>query len=62
MAQSSAEAEYITIGLAAQQVIWLKRILEDIGEKQKEVLVIIATTNQPLQLQKIQFFTTEQSI
>ncbi|CAJ2638092.1 unnamed protein product [Trifolium pratense] len=34
VAQSSAEAEYLAAGLATQQSLWLRRILEDIGEKQ----------------------------
>ncbi len=39
VAQSSAEAEYISAGLATQQAIWLKRILEDFGEKQEAVTI-----------------------
>ncbi|CAJ2631452.1 unnamed protein product, partial [Trifolium pratense] len=35
VAQSSAEAEYLAAGLATQQSLWLRRILEDIGEKQE---------------------------
>ncbi|XP_050897384.1 secreted RxLR effector protein 161-like [Lathyrus oleraceus] len=38
VAQSSAEAEYLAVGLATQQSLWLRRILEDIGEKQEESL------------------------
>jgi len=34
VAQSSAEAENISAAMATSQAIWLKRILEDIGEKQ----------------------------
>jgi hypothetical protein len=37
VAQSSAEAEYVSAGVATQQAIWLKRILEDFGEKQEAV-------------------------
>ncbi|XP_058722251.1 uncharacterized protein LOC131594177 [Vicia villosa] len=33
VAQSSAEAEYLAAGLATQQSLWLRKILEDIGEK-----------------------------
>ena len=36
VAQSSAEAEYVTTAKATFQAIWLWRILKDIGEKQKE--------------------------
>ncbi|PON33009.1 hypothetical protein PanWU01x14_356340 [Parasponia andersonii] len=34
VAQSSAEAEYMSASIATSQTIWLRRILEDIGEKQ----------------------------
>ncbi|KAK2994930.1 hypothetical protein RJ640_004484 [Escallonia rubra] len=34
-AQSSAEAEYVSASLATSQAIWLRRILEDVGEKQE---------------------------
>ena len=33
VAQSSAEAEYISASLSTSQTIWLRRILEDINEK-----------------------------
>uniref|UniRef100_A0A5B7B4M6 Retrovirus-related Pol polyprotein from transposon TNT 1-94 n=1 Tax=Davidia involucrata TaxID=16924 RepID=A0A5B7B4M6_DAVIN len=36
VAQSSAEAEYISAAMATSQVIWLRRIMEDIGETQEE--------------------------
>jgi len=38
VAQSSAEEEYVSTATttATSQAIWLKRMLEDIGEKQKE--------------------------
>ncbi|XP_062114378.1 secreted RxLR effector protein 161-like [Humulus lupulus] len=32
IAQSSAEAEYIVAAMTTSQAIWLKRILEDMGE------------------------------
>ncbi|BBG94301.1 NAD(P)-binding Rossmann-fold superfamily protein [Prunus dulcis] len=35
VAQSTAEAEYIAAAKAASQAVWLRRILEDIGEKQE---------------------------
>ena len=34
VAQSTAEAEYVTTAEATSQAIWLRRILEDMGEKQ----------------------------
>ncbi|KAK2995750.1 hypothetical protein RJ640_007518 [Escallonia rubra] len=35
VAQSSAEAEYVSASLATSQAIWLRRILEDVREKQE---------------------------
>jgi len=37
--KSSAKAEYISAGLATQQAIWLKRIVEDFGEKQGAITI-----------------------
>ncbi|KAL0318760.1 UNVERIFIED_CONTAM: Retrovirus-related Pol polyprotein from transposon TNT 1-94 [Sesamum angustifolium] len=55
-AQSSAEAEYIVAAATSNQAIWLRRILEDIGEKQEEPTTIycdnksaIAITKNPVQ-------------
>ena len=36
VAQSTAEAEYVSASKATSQTIWLRRIFEDIGEKQKK--------------------------
>jgi len=36
VAQSTAEAEYVAAAKAMSQAIWLRRILEDMGEKQDE--------------------------
>jgi hypothetical protein len=38
VAQSSVEAKYVSAALATSQAIWLRRILEDIGEKQEEAV------------------------
>ncbi|KAK4380823.1 Retrovirus-related Pol polyprotein from transposon RE2 [Sesamum angolense] len=40
VAQSSAEAEYIAAAATSNQTIWLRRILEDMGEKQEEPTTI----------------------
>ncbi|XP_060966156.1 secreted RxLR effector protein 161-like [Cannabis sativa] len=40
VAQSSAEAEYIAAAMTTSQAIWLKRILEDMGELQEEATKI----------------------
>ncbi|KAK4386396.1 Retrovirus-related Pol polyprotein from transposon RE2 [Sesamum angolense] len=56
VAQSSAEPEYIAAAAISNQAIWLRRILEDIGEKQDEPTTIycdnksaIAITKNPVQ-------------
>ncbi|KAK4380916.1 Retrovirus-related Pol polyprotein from transposon RE2 [Sesamum angolense] len=56
VAQSLAEAEYIAAAATSNQTIWLRRILEDIGEKQEEPTTIyydnksaIAITKNPVQ-------------
>ncbi|KAL0364522.1 UNVERIFIED_CONTAM: Retrovirus-related Pol polyprotein from transposon RE2 [Sesamum angustifolium] len=56
VAQSSAEAEYIAAAATSNQAIWLRRILEDMGEKQEEPTRIycdnksaIAITKNPVQ-------------
>ena len=36
VAQSTAEAEYVSASKASSQAIWLRTIFEDIGEKQKK--------------------------
>ena len=41
MAQSSAYAEYVSASLATSQAIWLRRILEDVGENQEEATLIL---------------------
>ena len=40
MAQLSTEAECVSTSLATAQVIWHRRIFEDIGEKQKEATIM----------------------
>jgi hypothetical protein len=45
IAQSSVEAEYVSAALATSQANWLRRILEDIGERQG-LYTYIVTTNQ----------------
>ncbi|XP_058726588.1 uncharacterized mitochondrial protein AtMg00810-like [Vicia villosa] len=57
VAQSIAEAEYVEAAEATSQAIWLRRILEDMGEKQDEPTKINCDTNQQLQWQKIQCIT-----
>lgn len=44
--QSTTEAEYVSTSIATFQAVWLRRIMEDIGEKQKNwKLPFFVTTN-----------------
>ncbi|KAL0282179.1 UNVERIFIED_CONTAM: Retrovirus-related Pol polyprotein from transposon RE2 [Sesamum angustifolium] len=56
VAQSSTEAEYIAAAATSNHAIWLRRILEDMGDKQEEPTTIycnnksaIAITKNPVQ-------------
>ena len=62
VAQSTAEAEYVSASKATSQAIWLRRIFEDIGENQKKGMFRIVITNQQLQLPRIQSAMKDQSI
>ena len=63
VAQSTAEAEYVSASKTTSQAIWLRRIFEEIGEKQnKKGLFYIMIKNQQLQLPRIQSAMKDQSI
>ncbi|KAL6320112.1 hypothetical protein AAG906_004621 [Vitis piasezkii] len=52
VAQSSAEAEYISASLATSQAIWLRRILEDIKEKQNEATYLLCDNKSAIAIAK----------
>ncbi|XP_071689253.1 uncharacterized protein [Rutidosis leptorrhynchoides] len=52
VAQSSAEAEYVAAANSANQAIWLKRILEDMGEKQDEATKIFCNNKSAIAMAK----------
>ena len=52
VAQSSAEAEYISATLATTQAIWLRRILDDFGEKQGEATPIMCDNKSAIAMAK----------
>lgn len=52
VAQSSAEAEYVSASLATSQAIWLSRILEDVGEKQEEATPIFCDNKSAIAMTK----------
>ena len=57
MAHFSAEVEYISASLATSQAIWLRRILEDIKEKQNEATDLLCDNKSTIAIaQKIMFF------
>ena len=52
MAQSFAKAEYISASLATSQAIWLRRILEDIKEKQNEATDLLCDNKYAIAIAK----------
>ncbi|RVW99106.1 Retrovirus-related Pol polyprotein from transposon RE1 [Vitis vinifera] len=52
VAQSSAEAEYISAPFATSQAIWLRRILEDIKEKQNEATYLLCDNKSAIAIAK----------
>ncbi|KAL0317673.1 UNVERIFIED_CONTAM: Retrovirus-related Pol polyprotein from transposon TNT 1-94 [Sesamum angustifolium] len=52
VAQSSVEAEYIATAAISNQAIWLRRILEDIGEKQEEPTTIYCDNKSAIAITK----------
>lgn len=52
VAQSSAEAEYVAAAKATSQAIWLRRILEDIGEKQQEATILFCDNKSAISIAK----------
>ncbi|KAL0405906.1 UNVERIFIED_CONTAM: Copia protein [Sesamum latifolium] len=62
VAQSSTEVEYIAAAATSNQVTWLRRILEDMGEKQEEPTKIycdnksvIAITKNPVKYNRTKY-------
>ena len=52
VAQSTAEAEYVSSSKATSQAIWLRRIFEDIGEKQKKRIVLYCDNKSAIAIAK----------
>lgn len=52
VAQSSAEGEYVAAAKATSQAIWLRRILEDIGEKQEEGTILYCDNKSAIAIAK----------
>ena len=56
MAQSTAEAEYVAAAITTCQAIWLRRILEDLGEKQTESTPIFCDNKSAIAISKNPIF------
>ena len=52
VAQFLAEAKYMSASIAASQTIWLRRILEDIGEKQEEATELFCDNKSAIAMAK----------
>ena len=52
VSRSSTEAEYMALSLATQEAIWLRRLLENIGVKQKESTVMCEDNQAAIQLSR----------
>ena len=52
VAQSNAQAEYVSASKATSQAIWLRRIFEDIGEKQKKSIVLYCDNKSAIAIAK----------
>ncbi|KAK2980779.1 hypothetical protein RJ640_009564 [Escallonia rubra] len=52
VAQSTAEAEYVSAALATSQAIWLRRILDDVGEKQESATELYCDNKSAIKMAK----------
>ncbi|XP_047335591.1 secreted RxLR effector protein 161-like [Impatiens glandulifera] len=52
VAHSSAEAEYVLANEATKQVVWLRKILEDMGEKQDMATVLFCDSKSAISMSK----------
>ena len=55
VAQSTVEAEYVSASKATSQAIWLMRIFEDIGEKEKKGTVLYCDNKSAIAIAKNPF-------
>ena len=53
MTRSSTEAEYVALSLATQEVVWLRRLLNDIGETQDQPSIMNEDNQGAIELSKI---------
>lgn len=55
MTQPSAEAEYIAVCAAANQTIWLRRILSEMGAIQKQSIKIFCDSKSAISVKRLKF-------
>ncbi|XP_059067890.1 secreted RxLR effector protein 161-like [Cryptomeria japonica] len=58
---STTEVEYVAVAQATKEIVWLKKILEDLQEKQMTSMPLFIDKNYVIQL-AIQYFMIEPSI
>ena len=56
VAHSSAEAEYVSASEATKQVVWLRKVLEDMGEKQEMATVLFCDNKSAISMSKNSVF------
>ncbi|XP_047320336.1 uncharacterized mitochondrial protein AtMg00810-like [Impatiens glandulifera] len=61
VAHSSAEAEYVSANEATKQVVWPRKILEDMGEKQDMAAVLFCDRKSVIAMSKMRYFIVEQN-
>lgn len=61
MGQFSAEAEYVSASLATSEEIWLRMILEDVGDKQVEATPILCDNKSSIAMRKNPVYHSQQS-
>ncbi|XP_070054675.1 uncharacterized mitochondrial protein AtMg00810-like [Nicotiana tomentosiformis] len=61
VSRSSAEAEYRSMTAVIAELMWIKGMLEELGNKVKELIHLHCTARHHYKLQEVQFFTKEQS-
>ena len=44
VALSTVESEYMALSLATQEAVWLRRLVEEMGNSDQEVFVLVAQT------------------
>jgi hypothetical protein len=52
VSRSSTEAEYIALSMASQEAVWLSRLLENVGVKQEEPILIYEDNQGAIELSR----------